>query len=455
MLNLFKTFIGNLKKQLFRADPLTRRMANAAWWSLCASALARLLMVAVWVICGRTLAKDEFGALTLIYSTINLLGTVGALGLGVTATRYLGELRYSDPVKAGRLMGLSYVLSVASGVIMSAALVLAARPLAVRVLGRADLVPSLQVGAVLVLFCALNAHQLGALNGLHAFRQIANLSFWNGLFAVAAVLVGVHYWGLLGAVYALAAWRLFVWLTHGWVLRREFKRNNIRVAFGQWKEERKFIWQFSLPALLTSLVFPPGMWLCSVWLMRTAGGASQMALFGAADRWHTVILFVPSALFGAVMPMLCATLGEGDHEGFRRVLHLNAAVCLLLAGLPAGLFALAAPMAMRVFGSSYVAGADVLRLLCLAAVAEVVNGVMGQVIALKSMWVRLALDVLLVSCLLLGSYVLIPRWHAFGLAAAYVFAFVMVAAGLLLYARRSGYAPARTAVMGNEVPSEA
>lgn len=90
-----------------------------------------------------------------------------------------------------------------------------------------------------------------------------------------------------------------------------------------------------------------------------------------------------------------------------------------------------------------------------AAVAEVVNGVMGQVIALKSMWVRFALDVLLVSCLILGSYILIPRWHAFGLAAAYVFAFFMVAAGLLLYARRSGYAPARPAVIGNEVPSEA
>jgi len=437
--------LGILKTRLHKASPLTRRFASAAGWSLCAAALSRVMMLAIWVICGRVLVKEEFGALTLIYTTINMLANLGGLGLGVTATRYLGELRYTDPAKAGRLVGMSYVLSLGSGIVMAGALFVAARPVAVHVLGNGTLGHSLQIGALLVLFTAINSHQLGALSGFHAFRQIAVLGFWTGLFALAAVLVGLHYGGLLGAVWALGAWRVLIWLTYHLVLRRECERHGIRIKICQWAEERKLLWQFSVPALLISVVYSPAMWLCSVWLMRTPDGYSQMALFGAADRWHTAILFVPSAMVGAVLPMLSAMLGERNIRGFHKVLYANAAVCFVLVGLPAALFAVAAPLAMRVFGESYVGGASVLRWLCIAAMAEVVNGILGQAIAIKSMWVRFSFDVLLVCLLVLSSYVLIPHWGAAGFAAAYALAFFVVAGGLLIYAGCSGYSPVREA----------
>jgi O-antigen/teichoic acid export membrane protein len=110
---------------------------------------------------------------------------------------------------------------------------------------------------------------------------------------------------------------------------------------------------------------------------------------------------------------------------------------------------------MRVFGESYVGGATVLRLLCIAAIAEVVNGIVGQVIAIKSMWVRFGFDVLLVCSLLLSSYVLIPRWRGVGFAAAYAVAFFVVAGGLLVYAGCSGYPPVQQASAPAEVAVEA
>lgn len=435
-------------------DPLIRRMASAAGWSLCAAVLGRSCMLAVWVICGRMLAKGEFGGLTLVYSTINLLGSVGALGLGSTATRYVSELSYTDRAKAGRLLGTSYVLSFASGILLAVALVAWANPLASQTLGHANLGRVLQVGALLIPFCAVNAHQIGALAGLQAFRQMTTLSFWTGLFAVMVMPLGAHY-GLMGAVWALAAWRILVSFAYHIVLARECERQNIRATLELRPEDRRVLWQFSLPALLTSLVFPASMWLCSVWLMRSLNGSSQLALYGAADRWHATMLFVPTAMFSAVTPMLCAMIGERNRNGFRKVLYTNAAVCLVLAGVPAALFALAAPLAMRTFGPSYVAGASTLRLLCVASIPEVINGVVGQVVALRSMWIRFGFDVLLASILLLGSYALIPRFAAEGLAAAYAFSFSAVAAGLLLYAGRSSRSSVPQSSLSAEISVEA
>jgi O-antigen/teichoic acid export membrane protein len=417
---------------------LARSYIGAAAWSVVASASSRVAMLITWILCARMLLREDFGSVTLIYSTLTLLGDLGALGLGATASRFVGELRISDPAKAGRIIGMSSVLSLISGAAMAGFVAAFAEWISVHVLGRASLTTSLQIGAVVVLFGALNAHQTGALAGLHCFRHIAQLNICTSLFSAVAMSVGLRWGGAQGAIYALAAWRVVTWAAYHVTLRSQCQKHGIAIDRLGWTAEKSVLWRFSIPAVLASLMFAPAIWAGAIILARVPEGYSQVAIYNAADRWHTAVLFVPSAMLNMVMPMLTGMIGRRDQRGFRNVVYLNITTCLLMAGVPALLFIAGAPYLMRSFGSGYVEGAAVLRLLCVAAIAEVINWCVGQTVVVRSMWARFLLDALLSGTLLGCCYVAVPRWGAVGLAASYAAAFIVTATAVCVYAARTG-----------------
>src|SRR5580698_9969778 len=77
----------------FRASPLSVRLARGVFWSLVGAVLARGLGVASSIIVARVLGITAFGEFTIIQSTVGLFGTFAGLGLGITATKYVAELR--------------------------------------------------------------------------------------------------------------------------------------------------------------------------------------------------------------------------------------------------------------------------------------------------------------------------------------------------------------------------
>src|SRR5580658_7469795 len=97
----------------FRASPLWVRLARGVFWSLVGAVLARGLGVASSIIVARALGIAAFGEFTMIQSTVGLFGTFAGLGLGVTVTKYVAELRESDPVRCGRVIGLILLVATA------------------------------------------------------------------------------------------------------------------------------------------------------------------------------------------------------------------------------------------------------------------------------------------------------------------------------------------------------
>jgi O-antigen/teichoic acid export membrane protein len=83
----------------------------------------------------------------------------------------------------------------------------------------------------------------------------------------------------------------------------------------------------------------------------------------------------------------------------------------------------------------------VLILLAFAAVGEVFNSMLGQpLIAAHKMWHRFAFDVVLVAVLVGVAWLLVPKWGALGLAAAYGLAYVVTTSGLATFGRSAAFA---------------
>jgi O-antigen/teichoic acid export membrane protein len=313
---------------------------------------------------------------------------------------------------------------------------LAAPFMATELLLAPQLVPVLRIAVLLVGLSALNACQTGALTGLEAFRPLAYVNLWSGLCSLPLIVLCTLRGGLAGAVWGLVAAQAINCVLNHVALRSETRRG-VSCSVSDCGRELPMLWQSALPALLSSALLLPAVWSCSAWLARQSGGYEQLGLYAAADRWRLLILFVPGSLAGTALPILSNLRGCEDGSGFQRVFRTYALANVLLAFLPAVAVAVAARPLLSVFGSAYPRAWPVLSVLALAAGSEAMNTALGQAVVAESMWRRLGFDVLLVITLGGCAWLLVPRWGALGLAAAFLFAYSVVAVTLWRYSRHS------------------
>ncbi len=142
-------------------DSLRQRITRGALWSLTGAVISQALALAASVITARYLGKEGFGEFGIIQSTIGMLGTLAGLGLSTTATKYVAQLRTTDPDRAGRIIALGSAIALSSGSLLSAASFLFAPLLAARTLNAPQLTMELRIASGLLVLNALNGTQTG------------------------------------------------------------------------------------------------------------------------------------------------------------------------------------------------------------------------------------------------------------------------------------------------------
>jgi O-antigen/teichoic acid export membrane protein len=336
-----------------KASPLGYRLARGAMWSMIGTILSRGLSVVATIAVARMLGKIGFGELGIIQSTLLNLSVFTSHGLGLTAIKYVSELREKDPIRAGRIMTLSGIVACCGGCMLALALALASPWFAERLLAAPHLAGFLQIGSLLILFSAMNGAQNGALAGLEAFRRIAQVNLIVGLLNFPIMFIGVWTAGLKGAVWGLVASSAVGWLITHRALRLEARRAGLCFTYKGHMKEIPVLSGFSFPALLSSVVYGPVGWACSVLLVNQPDGYPQMAIFNATNQWFALILFLPAQVSQVILPMLSEAVGSGDSKRTKKILKLavrtNLAVMLPLLAM----ILLASPWLMSLYGPGY------------------------------------------------------------------------------------------------------
>src|SRR6516162_2133769 len=98
---------------------LRGRFVVGAFWSVAGAMISRGFLLAASVVCVWFLGKEGFGALRMIQSTAGMFGILAGLGLGITATKFISELRRLDPLRTGRILALSAAASFVSGSVIT------------------------------------------------------------------------------------------------------------------------------------------------------------------------------------------------------------------------------------------------------------------------------------------------------------------------------------------------
>ncbi len=410
----------------FKGNSLRARFVGGVLWSTLGAVASQGLTLATSVVVARFLGKTGFGEFGMIQSTVAMLAIFAGMGLGMTANKHVAELKWPDPSRAGRMIGLSNVSALVSGFLLAMALFVFSRGLAATVLNAPTLVLELRIAAGLLMLIAINGAQTGTLCGFEAFKAIARTNIIRGVSAFPVAIAAVWRWGLPGAVCGLAAAE-FVSLIFNYVaVRKECAAHGVSIRYrGSWSE-RRVLWAFSIPAVVTGALVAPVAWAANAILANQPNGYSELGVFNAANQWRSAIIFGASLLSQPLLPMLSNLAAEGRAAAFKRILTGNLIVTLAASSGIALVVILLSPWILRAYGRNFTSGVWVMVLLVSAAVLSSTVNVIGYAIAsLGKMWSSLAFNAVWAPVLFSSAWLLVPRYGAMGLAEAVFISYVV------------------------------
>lgn len=405
------------------ASPTRRRLASGAFWGAFATVATRVFTLGASFLLARMLGKSGLGEYGMVNNTSAMIGGLAGMGIGSTVIKYVAELREKDPARAGRILALSTMVTLASAVIYGGGFVIFAPWLAEKTLASPNLAPTLQISALTLALGLVNAVQGASLTGLESFRVLSYVNILQSLLQSTLVLLGAWFWGITGAVGMVAIAMVVTVAVTRWLVSKEWKRFGIVLDWrGAWSEWKVLV-GFSLPTFLSGLSVGPVMWGCSALMANQPDGYAQLGVFNAANQWQTAIQFLPSMIGSALLPVMAEKQGSGDVVGCVRVMKKMIVVTSGIVFPIAFVICLLSPWIMSGYGASFASG---YWTLCLSVITAALLAIMtpaGQYIsAIGQMWTGFWMNTGWGLCMLLASWLMVP-WGAEGLAGARLIAY--------------------------------
>jgi O-antigen/teichoic acid export membrane protein len=394
-------------------------------WSLGAAVAGQGSTLIVALVTARILGASAFGELAVVNSTLGMLGTFAGLGLGVTATKFVAELKHQEPERVGTILKILDRAIFASTAFMATVMFLLAPFLANQLLAAPTLVDELRIGCPLIVLNGIVAIQSASLAGYEAFRQIARIALIRGLVALPVSILGAALFGLKGAIVTLGVVTVVNLVIGRRALEREKARWSVDGAGGSIRKELPILWQYSTPAFIGAVLVGAVGWVGTALLVNQPNGYVELGVFNAASQWRTTVLFIPNVVGYTALPIMASLMGVGGSRSAIRVLLASTAANeVIVLPMAAGLFLLRGQI-MALYGPAFAPYGSVLGVVAITIVVMSLQLPVGQLLAASGwMWLAAATNVGWAVVFVTSAFVLISAGlGAVGLAAAYLIAY--------------------------------
>lgn len=391
-------------------DPVKKLLGDSAW-ALFGNAAAKGLIFLSFVILARLLGKEIYGEFGIIRSTAGLFLSFSTMGVGITATKYISELLGSDPRRVGRVIGMTYLVSMT--VALAFCLVFAASaPQVGRYLMQAPhLVRELRLGMVLLFFTSLTVTQDGIMQGFQDYRGNALAGVASGLLGIPLYAAGASLFGLSGALYAAITVTILYNIISGLLIRGNLRRHGIECSFWEARHELPILRDSGLPATLCGLVCTLAVWASQLLVVSRPGGMAEFGLYFAAVNIQTILVFLPLQFTAVILPKLGQSRGSGDRRAYVRYARLNILVAAAASFLPALIVALFPREIMGIYGEEFAKERTILIFIGVNSVILSVSNTLTQLmLSGNKMWASLALAIVVNLIIVAATLLLMDRF---------------------------------------------
>jgi O-antigen/teichoic acid export membrane protein len=322
----------------------------------------------------KLLDHAAYGKFSLLNLTAFYAANLCQFAVGSTVSRFVA--RYSgDRSDLGVVVGICGAFTIASGILGFACLALASGILARDVLLEPSMLLPLVIVSASVPSLVGMIYLSGLLQGLHEFRSLAISSLASGVLFVAAISAGAWIAGLMGALVGFVAGSTIRSIIMGGAAWARLRTEQSLVRSPPWRESwnnpiRSDIFAFQIPAGLAGFLTLPTLWLIPTILTRNTQNFSDVALYSVILMIKSLVVLPASIIALALQPSVERAWQFEQVATAIRVFRTGTAATLGIVGMMALTIAVFATEAMSIFGASFVVGADNLRWMMVAAVAE-------------------------------------------------------------------------------------
>jgi len=437
-IKLLPNIFGTIFYKIQISD-IARRISVGVFWTLVGSIASNLSTLLSLIIIARILGKSEFGEFGMIKSTINTFGVFGGFGLGLTATKYIAEIRQSNKRKVGNIIGITTIMSYIIGFFVAIIIFLFSKILAENTINAPHLLEEIQLASLIIYLSSINGTQSGILSGFENFKFIAFSNITSAIVTFPVQLLFTYYMGLQGAIIGLLI-SFFLKITiNNYFLRKQYLIEKIIPDYKICWNDLHILLKFSLPSLLSGLMVGPIIWVCNTMLVNRPGGYNEMAIYEAATQWKNTIAFLPAILSSIVLPLISST--TLDRNKFKKIMKINIKLNLYISFIIAIIISIFSTLIMNTFGTDFINGANVLIILAISTILSSVNSVIGQALAGKDrMWVAFLFNLIWGVILIFFSHLFIQfNYGALGLALAFLISYVFHSIIQFIYLKHQIY----------------
>jgi len=414
------------------------RYARAALYSSVGGAASQILYGLTPILIARQMGPRDYGVYAVVMSLVAIVTGILSLGQNSMLHKLLPEYFVRDRQQGGAILANTIVITAGVLLVLSATLFALSGWLAADVYRAAELTGVFRWAVFVTLAMALFNLASSVVAGLQDFKTYNHGLLARSVALIALVWLGVQWFGLAGAMagQVLASLLGLAWMAgRGWPLAMERFPSAMQPSFS--RPLLRVMADFTLPALVMTLLNLPGYWWISTLVARHAGFA-EAGHFSVAYTIAQLIFLLPLNFYTPAMTFLSEAHADERQDEFRRLVGTNLRWLWALT-LPLALGgALAAPLVINLFfGPAYVAAIPAAFVMSLAALLMVNTGLLNTaIIAAGRAWQGCALSLAWSAIFVIGGLLCIPRWGAMGGAVAFTGSQLFYFIGATIYARR-------------------
>ena len=398
-----------------------KALAKSGGWLMLGTMAWRISTMLANYFAAYVLGVEAFGRYAICRSSIDVFSVLASMGLGGAAIKYTAQFRESDPSKAGRVLGSTILISAAFSLAVTVAVILSASWIANSMLEDESLVSTIYCCALLILLTTFAQTLEHSLAGFEAFQAICKVNLWRAALTLIVPIVAAWTFGVNGFVIGQAfvsglvlpvIWRAISAEARKYKMNLEFSRAAVL-------QERNSFLTFSVPGMLSMITTSfVGFYARST--LVTQHGLSQMGQFAAANQLRGIVMYVPTVMTRAILPMLSRT-STSDAE-FKQTTRINIRTSLAIL-FPAAIAVFCfGDLLLQILGKEYSGSTKLIPIVALFVFIEGSTAIFRrQLDAVGRRWATFAIAIVYTISLVSCCQSLIPSWGAEGLAYSFLF----------------------------------
>ncbi len=287
-----------------------KKVLYGSFWMTFGTLISRGLLTLASIVLARILTVNEYGEFGMIKSTIDNFLIFASLGIGLTTTKYVSELKDHDKAGTSSILGASLSLVILLSTFVALLIALFSGIISADLLNNKGLQLPLVIGSFTLMFVALNGTQMGALLGFQAYKKNAVSNLLQGLFLFSGLIIGGYYGSVSGALLGNLIAIFLVSIVLQKLLRNEGKIHQVSANLKNWKQNVKTIYKFAIPASLSTLIVAPTIWVLNTMLVNQQDGYGELGLYTAVIIFSTAIQMFNGSISNVLLPIFLSKSEE-------------------------------------------------------------------------------------------------------------------------------------------------